>query len=229
MTKSAVRILLLVLAIIGLGALPWQSASAAWVPFQWVPSNNGNPDISSQLWVDVIDPGTAGSVDFKFYNLVGTASSITDVYFDDGTLLSMGAITSSAGVSFSAPANPGDLPGGNTIGFVTTAGFSADSDSPVMSNGVNAASEWLNINFTLQNNPVTGNPLAWADVMAALQSGDLKIGMHVQSIDGDGSDAYVNGPPGGAPPPTVPEPGTLLLLGIGLIGVGAVARKKIKK
>src|SRR5512145_721995 len=75
-------------------------------------TNNGNEDVSAQLSVDVTAVGT-DQVAFTFYNNVGIASSITDVYFDDGTLLGIASVTGSAGVDFSQLASPGDLPGGN--------------------------------------------------------------------------------------------------------------------
>ena len=178
-------------------------------------TNNGNPDVASQLVVDVTDGGTVGLtnyVDFKFTNNVGTASSITDIYFDDGTLFGISSITDSgAGVAFNDPATPGDLPGGNNASppFVTTQNFSADSDSPVSDNGVNSASEWVTIRFELINGQ------DWTDTLDALGDGSLRMGLHVQAIGTPGgSDSYVsNG--------IVPVPGAALLgaMGLGLVGL----------
>ena len=174
-------------------------------------TNNGNEDVGSQLSVGVYDAGS-GKVGFTFTNNVGVASSITDIYFDDGTLLGIAQILNSAGVSFASPATPGDLPGGNAVGFETTVPFSADSDSPVSANGVNAASEYVTIIFNLINGKT------YADTIKALNSGELRIGLHVQSIAPQGgSDSYVN---------RVPEPVTLLLLGLGLVGVAGIRRFK---
>ncbi len=179
-------------------------------------TNNGNEDVGSQLSVGVYDAGVddAGikKVGFTFTNNVGIGSSITDIYFDDGTLLGIAQILNSAGVSFASPATPGDLPGGNAVDFETTVPFSADSDSPVSKNGVDAASEWVTIIFNLINGKT------YADTIKALNSGELRIGLHVQSIGvKDGSDSYVN---------RVPEPVTLLLLGLGLVGVAGIRRFK---
>lgn len=63
----------------------------------------------SSLLVEVIDMGS--QVAFKFTNT--SASSLTDVYFDDGTLLGIvGIVDSGAGVDFSQGASPPNLPSG---------------------------------------------------------------------------------------------------------------------
>src|SRR5687768_9564506 len=61
-------------------------------------TDNGNDDLSGQLRVEVT-AGAGGTVDFTFYNDVGIASSITDIYFDDGTLLELATITDFDGAS----------------------------------------------------------------------------------------------------------------------------------
>lgn len=166
----------------------------------------------SQLFVDVIDAG-AGQVLFTFSNIGSNASSIADVYFDDGTLLGIASIdNTSSGVSFSQGASPGNLPGGNMVGFAATAGFTADSNPPVQPNGVNPG-EYLGITFDLLSG------VSYADTINALQSGtDLRIGIHVQGFGNGGSESFVN--------TVIPVPAAVWLFGSGLLGLVGIARRK---
>lgn len=158
----------------------------------------------SQLSVTVNAGPNANQVSFTFNNAGPAAMSITDVYFDDGTLLGIALITSSSGVSFSQGASPGNLPSGNNANpaFDATAGFSADSNPPAQPNGVNPG-ESLTITFTLLSG------VNFADTVAALNAGtNLRIGIHVQGFAYGGSESFIN---------QVPAPaslGTLLLGGL---------------
>jgi hypothetical protein len=179
-------------------------------------TNNNAQDAGigeAQLSVEVTDIGN-GSVLFTFSNAGPYASSICDIYFHDGPLLGISSIMNGTGVSFSQDANPAELPGGNAVNFVTTEGFSADSDSPVQPNGVNPG-ESLGITFSLLNGS------SFADVIDSINAGELRIGIHVQGFASGASESYVNAAP-------VPEPATLLLLGSGLLGLAGF-RKKLKK
>lgn len=206
--KKTLLVLVAALGLVSSGT-PAYSAQFGFVNI----SNNSGiaSSVASQFLVDVIDSGA--NVDFKFTNAVGTASSIADIYFDQVPDLFTGISSisdSGAGVAFASPATPADLPGGGTIGFA--ADFSADSVPPASPNGVDAASEWVTISFALGSN-------AYADIINALNSGALRIGLHVQSIGTTGqSDAFVNTP--------VPEPGFYGLLSLGLGGLYLLRRRK---
>lgn len=170
----------------------------------------------AQLTVDVTDAG-GGEVLFSFSNSGPAASSITDVYFDDGSLLALAVVINDLVmpgiVDFSQGASPGDLPAGNNVDpdFNSTAGFNADSNPPTQPNGVNPG-ELLGIRFTLQPGQT------YNDVLAELGDGTLRIGIHVQGYTSGGSESFVNTP--------LPEPALfgLLSLCVGAL-VGARARR----
>jgi len=176
-------------------------------------------DVAEQLSLEVT--GYAGDqVLFTFANAGAIASSITDVYFDDGALLHLADIINTPGVVFQELATPSNLPGGAALDtpFLVTEGFSADSQQPVPVNGVNPG-ESLGIVFDLQEGK------ALADVLAAIQlgftnpadDGSLRIGIHVQQIGGSGgtSDSFI----------AVPVAPAVLL---GVLGF-AVAGLKLRK
>lgn len=208
---------------------------AAALPAQAVPlsfyclTNNSATDCATgvaQLSVDVtsygIGTGTGGvdQVLFSFYNTGSTASSIADVYFDDGSLLGISSLIDaddgtggSAGVDFSPGASPPDLPGASNASppFQVTSSFLADSDPPVQPNGVNPG-EWLGIVFDLQGSQT------FSDVITELTNGTLRIGLHVQGFGYGGSESFINNP--------VPVPAAVWLFGSGLLGLVGVARRR---
>jgi hypothetical protein len=190
-------------------------------------SNNTVNDTNTgtaQLQVTVIDLGSS-QVGFKFTNSGPNASSITDIYFDDGSLLGAtmeNPIAASAGVSFSQGAAPGILPAGNTINFNQSGTFfSADSNPAVQPNGVNPG-EWVQVNFTLTGgqtftDTITALNLALANPGVDV-TGGLRIGIHVQGFDGGGSESFVNGGgnPTGVPLPAAALAGSALMGTLGL-------------
>ena len=191
-------------------------------------TNNTSTSVGAQLCVDVTSYGT-NQVLFRFYNnpvefsefytTSPISSSICDVYFDDGALLVIASIDNPPGVLFSQLAKPEDLPGGQNLSppFETTSGFSADSDSPVIPNGVNPG-ESVGILFNLQPDKTFG------DVIRAINVGfsnpwsddSLRIGIHVQSIGYSGkSDSFI----------MTPVPGAVILCLLGFCVAGLKLRK----
>lgn len=171
----------------------------------------------AQLSVDVSDAGN-GKVAFAFHNIGLEASSITDVYWDDDELFSQLFITDSPGVEFSQGANPGNVPGSNgaTPRFRATNGLTSDSDSPTMHNGVNPG-EVLLIRLKLRSGHT------FADAIQDLESGSLRIAIHVQGYTSCGSESFVNAP---VQPDPIPEPGTLSLVGAGMLAMTIARRRR---
>jgi len=191
------------------------SATALSFGFENI-SNNLAGDAAigeAQLFVDVTDAGS-DQVLFTFSNTGPDLSSITDVYFDDGSLLSIAqVIDPDSGVSFSEGASPGNLPSGANAdpAFIATAGFSADSNPPTQPMGVNPG-ETLGILFDLQGSQT------FADVLDELDTGALRIGIHVQGFATGGSESFVNGPP-------IPEPSAAILYGLAVAAIGWRTRR----
>lgn len=175
-----------------------------------------------------------GHVVFIFRNEGPDPASITDVYFDDGTLTSLTELIDlddptdplhpwfgmgDSGVDFSPGASPADLPGGDDPDlmsalpypqslFETSLGFSADSDPPPPSMGVEPG-EWLGIEFSMNGGILD-------DVIAELQNFTLRVGIHVQAFENGGvdSESFM----------ATPEPATVCLLGLG--GLALLRRRR---
>lgn len=175
---------------------------------------------AAQLRVDVLNFSASQTL-FQFYNIGATNSSITDLYFDDGSLLDIALVNNSSGVNFSQGSSPPDLPGRNNVtpGFRTTAGFSADSNPPTSPNGVNPG-ETLGILFNL----LPGQ--SFSSVIDALSlagvPGGLRIGLHVQSFGNGGSESFINV----ATPVPEASQWLMLLLGFGLIAARTLNRQR---
>jgi len=197
-------------------------AYAVTFGFSNISNNSGiAASVGSQLHVDATQDviGSTAAVRFTFTNVGGIASSITDIYFDGASRLAdivAANIHNSAGVLFTTPANPGNLPGGNNALPPFSAdgpGKTADSGPPAQPNGVN-------------NSPLESVAIVMAllgsntfnDVISDLVTGALRIGLHVQGIGTQGaSDAYIN---------TTPLPGALPLFATGLVSLALLRRRR---
>ena len=193
---------LLILALVALGS---RSASATSFDFSCITNNNaGDCSIGqSQLHLDVTAVMGMG-VQFEFTNVGASQSTIAGVYWDDASgLLNSLASISNMGVSFAANGSPPNLPGGNSISPPFSADFRVNANSPPPQNGVNPG-DTLDVVFNLQGG------VSPADVISALNSGALRVGLHVINFASGGSESLVN----------VPEPATFALVALGLAVLG---------
>jgi hypothetical protein len=186
-------------------------------------TNNASQNVAGQLSVEVVDSSDPdvgpNQVGFIFRNNVGFRSSISEIYFDDGTLIDVPTIYNN-GTAFDIGADPGNLPSWQTLNpvFEATEQFSADAvGNP--DKGVNAAGESVKLVFNLINGST------YSDTLSGLNDGlTLRIGLHLRDLDEDGqeSDSFVNITP--VPLPAAAWMGMTLLGSVG--GAGYFRRRQ---
>jgi hypothetical protein len=197
------------LSLLASSALLFSAVPAQAYGFDCLSNNNfANCATAGQYGFDVTEGG-GGTVYFKFTNNGASASSITDIYFDDKSLFqSLTVGSQSSGVDFSAGASPGDLPAGNDASpdFVATSALTADSNPPAQPNGVNPG-EWVQLSLLLASDK------DFLSVLNDLSSGDLRVGIHVQGFSDGGSESFITTP--------VPEPEiyAMALVALGVLGM----------
>lgn len=183
-------------------------------------SSNASVNVESQFLATATTvAGDTSVVDFIIRNNVGVASSISEIYFDNGavsSLFSTGSIVEQVGTNFVfGSASPPDLPGGDSLThpFNVTVSFLADAKgNPNI--GVNTATDLVRIRFALLGG------VMFDDVADALADGSLRIGFHVRSIGEDeDSDAFVS-------TSIVPLPGPGALGTAGLLAALGVRRRR---
>jgi len=188
------------------------TVNAATINFIGVNANE--VDVSAQLSMDVTQVGN--NVDFKINNAAGGANVfIGHIYFDflNANLFTSLTQTGQLGtVSFTGDASSSqNFPEGNNIAFSTDA--DADRNGGA-SNGINIG-EYLILSAVLSSS---------TDIVDLLNTGGLRVGLHMQGYAGGGSDSYVSGGTPSAVP--VPAAAWLFMSGLGLFGI---ARRRLNR
>jgi hypothetical protein len=217
--KSPLNLVKSILAVAGVAALSAISAApASAFTFSNITGGDTVGDAyANNFGFNVINQG--GSVFFDIFHYENPASAtapdmfISKVFFDDNGYLSTPWINNANSfgqIDFTGGASNDQLPqGGNS--FTTDYAFSR---TPGIGNqyGIQAG-EKLQVVFT-------GN---YNNVIAALASGELKIGLHVQALPNGASDSYISS--NGGNTENTPEPLTMLAAGAA-VGFGTMFKKQ---
>jgi hypothetical protein len=166
----------------------------------------------AQLSVNVSSPAP-GQIRFDLNNVGANAAVIAGAYWDNSGSALLGSIASivnGTGVSFSANGSPPVLPAGASILSPFVVDFRANADPAPPKNGVGPG-ETLGVIFNLKSGVTP------ADVIAGMNSGELRVGLHVIAFASGGSESFVNTP--------VPEPTSALLVGAGTCGLSTLRRR----
>jgi hypothetical protein len=210
--KSPLNLVKSLLAVAGVAAVSAISAAPAWAfSFSNIAGGDTPGDAyANSFTFDVLNQGS--SVLFKITNS-GNADApsmfISKVFFDDNGYLSNPSVNigNVGQVAFSGGASNDQLPqGGNN--FTTDYAFSRNPGAG-NANGIQAP-ETLGVRFT-------GN---YNNVIFALNSGALRLGLHVQSLPGGASDSYIS-----TNTQDTPEPLTMLAAGAA-VGFGTMFKKQ---
>jgi hypothetical protein len=213
--KSPLNLIKSLLAVTGVAALSAVSAApASAFSFVNIPGGDtpGDSYVNSFTF-DVFNRGS--SVVFNIKNSGNTAAPsmfISKVFFDDnGYLYTPVVNVGNVGqVAFSGSASNDQLPqGGNN--FTTDYAFSRNTGAG-NAFGIQGG-ESLALRFT-------GN---YNNVIFALNSGDLKLGLHVQALPNGQSDSYLSS--SSANTQDTPEPLTMLAAGAA-VGFGTMFKKQ---
>ena len=215
MMKSPLTLVKSLLAVAGVAAVSAVSAAPASA-FNF--SNVAGMDTPGDAYVNsftytVVKQGSA--VRFDIFNSGNNAAApnvfISKVFFDDNGYLSAPSLygTNIGEVSFSGGPSNAELPQGG-IGFTTDYAFSRNPGGG-NEGGIQGA-ESFPVSFA-------GN---YDNVIAALNSGALRIGLHVQGLPNGASDSYISSSDNTE---NTPEPLTMLAAGAA-VGFGTMFKKQ---
>lgn len=182
-------------------AAPSQAALYGFEVF----TNNGIYAVSSGLVFEVDVFQQDGLFGFEFHNNSFVSSSVKDIYFEGIASFELESIANfiiseadREGTNFALSKTPADLPAGKILekSFNKDMSFSADSPPPFW--GINPG-EKLQIFFSAPQN------YSFDDLIAQINSGEIRIGLHIIALPDGSSESAIN----------IPEPATVLLFSFG--------------
>jgi hypothetical protein len=144
--------------------------------------------------------------------MAGAVEAVVEQVFIESNIVSAISFLGSGGggtVNFTSDGSPGNLPGGNGVGFVTA--VSASADNPKPRHGIGRHNQ----DNTSPQSSMFLLTLLGGDFHDLLS--DMRIGVHVIGFESNGSESFVTEP--------VPEPSTALLLAFGLAAMAAQRRR----
>jgi len=183
-------------------------------------TSNAPTNIAGQFSA-VLHQVDATHVTFTFYNNIGVSSSVTEVFFDNDPAGVLGSRTGMVlhksheideDLNFTLNnAAPPNLPSGLSIipQFIAETNLGAEAThghGSEIDHGIDESDDSVELAYSL----ATGK--TWSDLLAAMDNGGLRAGLHVQGIEGT-SDSFIT-----------PEPATLSLLALG--GLAMLRRKR---
>lgn len=192
-------------ALVGGASLTPLTATALPLSFTCITQNSATDCgiATSQLTV-TIDALGSSQARLVLTNAGPDAAVFTRVLFDGSVLSAIAGLGDTPPSVDFAVASPGTLPGGNGSPYFFTTDLEVAAVAPAPHRGVGPG-ESLTVDLAIAPG------LDFDDVVAALTDGSLRIGVRVQSFASGGSEALLNVP--------IPEPGTLAMLAIGLLGL----------
>ncbi len=180
------------------------SAYGELYPFEVIPAADSDPTDAAigeaQLTLEVTESN--GGVLFTFANSGPEPSVIRMAAFENDLLASIDSLIEPTGVDFEVDGNVANLPRGNSLSPPFAEAFTVSAVAPPPPNGV-GPDETLGVLFDLEPG------VSFANVISAIESGALRVGIHVIAFESGGSESFV----------AVPLPGSVLL---GMLGMGAV-------